>query len=622
MTTALFTADPQTLDAARRSGDADYDSGRDLLLIDATPNPIHTRIVSGRAHRIRDSLAYVLTLLELAATGDETVGSERRADRAARVMEAVLDLQDTGPESDTYGLWAYWAEEPLSEMNPPDWNWADFMGEFLVLILRRHGADLDARLRVRAEAALSHAARSIIRRDVDLDYTNIAVKGTFVTIAAGEILKNAEFTAYGTARLARLHASLLRLGSFAEYNSPTYWQVVLQALTGLRQYVDDASLRPLAADIERVAWKHFLGHWHPATGQLSGPMARCYDTDLHLRPGVLSVLQKVAPETWSVLAGVDLAADIHLVHDAVLDYRIPDDLRPLLDDAAPGTIRETFADMFYIDGQVAGISEAGAAGIPSVVVPTVGATWREGGLSLGSVNFSDTWVQRRPLLGFWTEPGDDPTDITEPARFLSVEVVRDGHGFAGGSFRSVQQDGTVLWALSLATPSGDAHIHLDTIPAGVPVPTRELLVRFRISGLPATTAIRVDDAALAPGEVIDDVERVRIDTAGLHLDWRLASAVFDGTERRARVAFDNDLVIEIPWIARTDAEDLTISDLGPTFAAGIVRMSAAPVEEAGITASIEDQLLMLAGEGLSLTAPTLSGSRLDHARIALIDDHS
>lgn len=616
MTSTLFTADQRILDAARRAGDTDYDPAWDLLLMEATFNPIHTRIVSGRAHRPRESLWYALALLELNAAGDTVIDGEPRTARAARVLARVLDLQDTDPASDTYGLWSYWAEESLAEMNPPDWNWADFVGECLAILLCRHGNALEPELRSRTLAALGHAARSVIRRNVDLDYTNIAVKGTFVTLAAGELLDDDELGDYGHARLERLHSSLLTQGSFAEYNSPTYWNVVMQALTAIRQYITDPSAHAPAADLERLAWEHFLRHWHPATGQLSGPMARCYSTDVHVRLGVLTPLQAVAGDTWPLLSRDEIRADINLMQDGVLDYRIPSDLRRLLDrEDANRTVHEVFAQTHYVPGQVAGISAAGAAGQESVVLPTAGTTWFDRGVTLGSVNLSDTWVQRRPILGFWAEPGDDPTDITQPARSIEVQVLRDGHGFAGGSFRSVQQDGTVLWALAPATPSGDAHIHLDTIPTGAAVPTRELIIRFRIVGAPSD-AIRIDDADVRDGSVVTGVRHVQIDSAGLHLDWRLAAARVRGSEVTARVSVGDEVHIDIAWVQLDEPEDLVIADLGETFAVGTLRLSAQSAPEVAVSAAVIGDVVRADAGDLHLLAPAIAGSRLDHARIA------
>ncbi|GAA3120926.1 hypothetical protein JOF29_006570 [Kribbella aluminosa] len=86
------------------------------------------------------------------------------------------------------------------------------IGRELAFVLFRHEARLSdaartaARTAVRTavRTALGHAARSIIRRNVAMSYTNIAAKGTFVTLAAGQLLKDAELTEYAVRRVGRL----------------------------------------------------------------------------------------------------------------------------------------------------------------------------------------------------------------------------------------------------------------------------------------------------------------------------------------------------------------------------------------------------------------------------------
>ncbi|MFC9558663.1 hypothetical protein [Agromyces sp. NPDC056965] len=628
-------ADPLLLNAARSLGDAQYDPAAELLLVPAVYNPIHTRIVTGNAHRLRESLAYALTLLELARSGDVEVDGELRSARAERVLAAVLAHQDVDPASTTYGIWAYWAEEPLSEMVPPDWNWADFMGEYLALMLFRHADVLDARLREHAERALGHAARSIIRRNVDIDYTNIAVKGAFVTLAAGRLLDDRELEAYGRERFRHLHTQLLRARSFAEYNSPSYWNVVIQAFTQVRQYVADPELTPLAVDLERLAWEHFLARWHPATGQLAGPMARCYATDLRKTQGPLTVLQRVAPETWSFFDDETLTETTEAVHDAVLDYRIPADLRNRLDrDPGRVTVREAFDEVHYIEGQVAGVSRTGAAGHPAIVVPATGTSWFDGPVTLGSVNHGDTWLQRRMLLGHWAEPGDVANRAETPSHSISASVVHDGFGFAAGSFSSVQHESEVLWSFSLATPAGDRHIHLDAVGAGESLPARELLVRFSLHGTDAASRVFVDGTPASPGTVVDDARTVTVRTAAAAFDWELAHAEFDGRPRPARVTVtDTGLDIDVLWLAEHEARPLVLNELGPVIAAGALRLAPANgaadpapgrAADASLRAEFDGATVQLsrivAGEGgdveLRLVAPARPGSRLDHARIA------
>src|ERR1035438_5907077 len=171
----------------------------------------HTRLADGTwVHGTRANLDYALACLR--------AGGEARVARAATVIDAVLAHQDTDPYARTYGIWPWFTDEPLAEMAPPDWNWADFCGARIATALRDHvgalGGDLEGRMR----EALGHAAWSIFRRNVQPDYTNIALMGAGVTLAAGELLGEPRLVAYGRRRLARFAEHTAWHGGFNEYN--------------------------------------------------------------------------------------------------------------------------------------------------------------------------------------------------------------------------------------------------------------------------------------------------------------------------------------------------------------------------------------------------------------------
>lgn len=133
----------------------------------------------------------------------ELLESEDRAQWATAhgIISEVLALQDTVPTSATYGIWSWFAEEPLSAMAPPDWNWADFIGaplvELLILKPERLPAELTASMRV----DVGHAAWSIFRRNVGPGYTNIALMGAAVALAVGELLGEQRLVDYAVARM-------------------------------------------------------------------------------------------------------------------------------------------------------------------------------------------------------------------------------------------------------------------------------------------------------------------------------------------------------------------------------------------------------------------------------------
>ena len=100
-----------------RECDRRFDAKLNLLAEPFDSPGYHTRIANGGVvHGTVQSLRYALALLQ---SGDESCH-----ERAGGIVHAVLGLQDTNAASPTYGIWPWFLEEPLSEMSPPDWNWA------------------------------------------------------------------------------------------------------------------------------------------------------------------------------------------------------------------------------------------------------------------------------------------------------------------------------------------------------------------------------------------------------------------------------------------------------------------------------------------------------------------
>ncbi len=406
----------------------------------------HTNLRDRQVHPTRDSLEYALTLLE--------EGSAERVARAKKVLERVLPLQVKDPASKWYGIWGYYLEEPPEKMSPADWNWADFNGSYLLLIELRHGAKLETGLRGEVRSAIAHAAESIKRRNVTMSYTNIAIKGTFVTMAAAELAGDSALGAYARERTVRLAKQIDETGTFNEYNSPTYARVSLTSLTRYRMYVKDEETRSRMARIERRLWEHMAAHWDPARAQFAGPMSRCYSNDI----GFPLWLEKAMDGRLDIAnmmnrTGEDAETAIH-------DYRCPADLAPRFLNANPG--RE-HVELF-------GFERAG-----ETTAPVQGTTWFGRDFSLGSVNRGDFWNQRRPLLGYYG-------DRSRPARTVVLRVIKDGYDFSSALLYSVQKGPRVAGLVNFRSPGGDRHISLEMIKDGA-FDCGRLFLELRVEGL-------------------------------------------------------------------------------------------------------------------------------------------
>lgn len=387
----------------------------------------HTRLRNTVAHPTRDSVELALTLL-LNPTA-------QNAERAERILRRLLPLQVTDPASRWYGLWGWFVEEPPDQMSPADWNWADFMGSVLLMILHYAGGRLPTDLREKIAEAILHAARSIVRRNVDMSYTNIAIKGMFVTRAAGKLLGDRELSAYGDARLSRLKAAVETTGSFAEYGSPPYAQLAMRDLVRARTWIPDER----SAWIERRLWLHLAMRWHAPTKQFAGPMSRAYQTQQPRYKWVESGL------------GLESAAVGLKTEDDVLAWDCPADLRPyFLRLNAPRTHREVFLP----------------AATPGEFVQ--GTTYLHPDFCLGSANRSDFWNQSAAVIAYAKDS------------HLRLRLFRESYDFASALVFTVQRENSVLGLINFRNPGGDRHISLDPLPASFQV--RKFEVRLEKRG--------------------------------------------------------------------------------------------------------------------------------------------
>lgn len=525
----------------------DYDPVERMIRRPFSSPGYHTTLQGGFVHPTRDSLNYAVALLD--------TGEVRWQARAADLLRRVLALQDTDPQSRTYGLWSWFLEEPLAQMAPPDWNWADFCGVALLQVALDHRERLPPDLAQAVDTAIRHAARSIQRRNVGPSYTNIALMGTYVTFVAGEHYGDADLLAYARARLRRFHDYTQDQGAFTEYNSPTYTLVALTELGRLRQDVRDPDARALIEPLYRLAWQEIAGHFHAPTRQWAGPHSRCYST----------LLGEAAKASIQRATGgrVDLGVSSDRAEDLRVPLPCPSEFEAAFVRTEPHTLVRTF-----LRGDR----------------PIVGTTRFEAAYALSSVNRGDWWNQRRPLLAYWGTPA-------APA-FLRPRLLRDDYDFAAGQCFSAQRGSAVLAGVNFATDGGQRHVSLDRMKAGR-FAARDLRFRFEFGGAARGVALT------APKTVGEPLE---VEVAGLRWRLHVARAWFGAERARWEVTRTDDTagVDLVLWSGAP--REIDLSALGPAALIFTV--------EAGVDGALEpvriresDALAEAAWRGLRLTLP-------------------
>ncbi len=421
---------------------SEYDATEKMVFVPLASPGYHTKITSGFVHPTRESIYYAADLFEVI---DVEPGAQVRAED---ILRRVIALQDQDPLSKTYGIWSWYLEEPLAEMNPPDWNWADFLSHPMLDIVRRHSDRLSADVAGLLRESILHATRSIKRRDVVLGYTNIAAKGTFSTLAAGELYGDDELFEYGLERLSKFHKYIIERGSFDEYNSPTYTLVTMLALWRIASQVQNAEAKHLGAELHKMAWQELASHFHAPTRQWAGPHSRCYSTLL-------------SETTLLLIHRGTLGAANLGIEDEGLEPRAKREGIPQCPD--------DLISLFTVLSEPRSIVKTLVRGELDII----GTTYLHPKFALSNASVDNFWNQRRALLAYWG-------DADKPA-YLHVRVLRDGYDLAAAQSFTVQKENRLVSLIMLTTDGGYTHPYFDLIQDGI-FEASAFRVRFELGG--------------------------------------------------------------------------------------------------------------------------------------------
>jgi len=433
-----------------------YDKEKNMLWTITHEKHYHSDFDSGIVvHDTRSSIEYAVALMHTT--------EPQNIERGIDIVKAILPLQEKNTDEPFCGVWPYYPEDPLMGRKAPvDYNWADFMAIPLIDIVINFSDYTDDDLKEQIKNALILAARSIKKRDVKGDYTNVFIMGTYVCYIVGNLYDLPDISNYARNRLAYFYGYTKDNKGFTEYNSPTYTVVAMNELLRMKRTIINPTDKAMIDELYSMCWDIIARHFHQPSGQWCGPNLRAYSS--LLTPDLKRLLFTASE------GKIELPGDYPRIPNVLMPHKIPATMIPVFTNQ---TLPRTEIDTFTV-GKFQGKNHVDYPTIGTIEAQDiVGKLYANSLYALASVNQGYMWNQCRPIIAHWGTPVH-PT-------YLQVRFLHDFYDFSAAHVISGQDSSTVLSIFNIAYNGGDKHPIIDKIKDSTIYAT-DLRLRVEIGG--------------------------------------------------------------------------------------------------------------------------------------------
>lgn len=203
---------------------------------------------------------------------------------AITTLNWLLPIQNQDVNSQDYGVWS-----STSAGKKFDQNWREFIGCELILIRENYSGLLPDELRKSIDTSLKHAARGAVVRNVEAEYTNIAIMSAFLTEYVGTTFGDPKLKSFGIEKAKDVFNLYEEHKTFSEYNSPTYYGVNMVAIAMWRKYAKNQEMKEMGEFLEKGFWHEIAKFYHAGLQNMPGPHFRSYGMDMQKYNAIIGI---------------------------------------------------------------------------------------------------------------------------------------------------------------------------------------------------------------------------------------------------------------------------------------------------------------------------------------------
>ncbi|XEC94113.1 hypothetical protein AB6A23_22690 [Paenibacillus tarimensis] len=323
-------------------------------------------------------------------------------------------------------------EAAADQVLPPVWksydpNWREFIACAFAVILEHFEAELPKELVARMDESMGKAVQGSIDRrlsDAIPMNTNIELMHIFVSHYFGCRLHNEEWIKHADREADAFLQAYKEFGTFAEFNSSTYYGVDLTVLGLIRTYGRSETVKRAMREVEQGLWENIALFYNANLENLCGPFSRAYEMEMRAHSSIGVFIYLALGRGCEHLAGINCESG----HDpliALVGVDVPETVKPAL---------AAFQEGRYVEKQFRELCERDKPGSNSNLCTA--AAWIESKRMLGAMSGSrNTNGQLHPATIHWmTDDG---------AKYYLRLIRREAGGNWNSHLRGIVFDGKV-----------------------------------------------------------------------------------------------------------------------------------------------------------------------------------
>ena len=477
--------------------------------------------LKGRAHEIRENMyfAHLIFLSE----------NKELYPVAKKILQDVLDAQNTDRSTPTFGLWPYFFEETLDDMKVIDYNWAEFISVPFIAIMKEHRDLISDEMAERIKTALRYASECCINRNVGLDYTNVIAMSSYTLTVVGEILEDERLFTIGKHELKRFWEYSMHCGTFNEFNSPCYALVTANAISKMLLHFEDEECIKMANDLNECLWRMIATSYSNTLKQFTPPYSRCYDDlqgDSEAEFIYISTQGKYG-KLCSKATGTR--------YFSICNPNCPESLFPLFE--ANG-----WNEIVYYRKNNLRTPEEDLTIVQDIDSPDlIARSYKTDKYLFGAFKKSDLWVQRRALTAYWNK---------DSKRGFDVCSSKDGKPLSSTMIYVSHYENKGIAILGLTTDHGDFHYIVDPLKDGA-IQAKKLSFKIRLMGNCEGLSFKKQGDAY----VLTDND--------VTVKFRVFDFIYNNEKAEVRITDDG---LEFVCFEGDELREITLSDIKDTYA--------------------------------------------------------